>query len=395
MEQLNPGKLKLELFCKGIEIDDSADPSKEGRGIVKVRAGLGSGIEMILPDELYCNIPVVEPFVKGTPFSLIKRDGKYVIRRGGEELCQARLAERPKWYDLKTSSGRKMIEIGSMQGTTLAFYPSRICGFWEMKPRLNCRFCATGVNVSNDALPTVEEVVEVCQAAREEGDVTFCHFNTGYFGEDALDLIKPFVQAVKRKTKLLLGVQCPPDARPAKYDEIIDAGADHFSFCYEFHNPKVFAEICPGKEKHLTQRAFFNALEYTTKRMGKGRNSGEIIAGIEPLEDTFKAIDYITGAGAFPTVCVFRPVLGTDMADWPSPKYDDMLQVYRHMYEACRDHGIPTGIAPNVKTSLVVLPYEGRYFREGFSFGDALYGAKLAALRALFLVYFRTRLLFG
>jgi len=394
MERLNPGKLKLELFCKGIKIDPSCEMDKDGRGIMKVRAGLGSGLEVVLPDELYCNIPVLESFVGETPFSLAKRDGKYVIRRGGDQLCEARLAARPRWYDYRTSTGRSMIRIGSMQGTTLAFYPTRVCGFWEMDPRKNCRFCATGLNVSNDELPTVDEVVEVCYAARQEG-VTFCHFNAGFYGDAALEYMKPFVAAVKKETKLLVGVQVPPEKNLSRYDDLIEAGADHFSFCYEFQNPKVFAEICPGKEKYLTQQAFFDALEYTTRKMGKGRNSGEIIAGIEPLEDTFKAIDYITGVGAFPTICVFRPVIGTDMEKVPSPTYEDMLKVYGYMYKACRDRSIPTGIAPNIKTSLVVLPYEGRYFRDGFGLADAVYDARLAAMRMLFQAYYRAKLAFG
>jgi hypothetical protein len=394
MTTVNPGKLKLELFCKGIKLDEGLDPAREGRAITKIRAGLGSGLEMILPDDLYCNIPVVESFVKNTPFVLKKKNGALIICRGEEELCEARLAQKPLWYDEKTTTGRPMTEVGSLQGTTLAFYPTKVCGFWNMEPRMNCRFCATGINVSDAALPTVDEVVEVCRAARAEG-ATFCHFNVGYYGGKALDVIKPFVEAVKKKTRLLVGVQAPPQKDLSKYDELIDAGSDHFSFCYEFHNPSNFAEVCPGKEKHLGQKAFFEAMEYTTKKMGKGRNSGEIIAGVEPLEDTFAAIDYITAVGAFPTVCVFRPVIGTDMDRHPSPKYEDMALVYQHLYEACRDNSIPTGIAPNIKTSLVVLPYEGRYFRRNFGMSDAVYMVKLGLMRTAFRTLYRAKLLFG
>ncbi len=394
MKKMNSGALKLELLCKGIRIDESVQPEREGRALTKIRAGLGSGLEMILPDDLYCNIPVVESFARRSPFTLVKRNGSLLICRDEKELCPVRLAQKPKWYDYKTSTGRPMPEVGSMQGTTLAFYPTEVCGFWRMEPRVNCRFCATGINVSDAALPTVDEVMEVCRAARDEG-TTFCHFNAGFYAGRELDLIKPFVEAVKRKTRLLVGVQAPPQKDLSKYDELIDAGTDHFSFCYEFHNPKVFQDICPGKDTHLGQKAFFDAMEYTTSKMGKGRNSGEIIAGIEPLEDTLSAIDYITAVGAFPTICVFRPVQGTDMDKYPSPTYEDMVLVYRHMYEACRDNSIPTGIAPNIKTSLVVLPYEGRYFRRGFGVSDAVYSVKLGIMRAAFRTYYRSRLILG
>ena len=44
------------------------------------------------------------------------------------------------------------------------------------------------------------------------------------------------------------------------------------------------------------------------------------------------------------------------MADWPSPDYDDMRLVMAAMYDACRRHRIPIGLAPNIEVSLVVNP---------------------------------------
>jgi len=390
----NPGLLKLELLCRGMHIDSSCDIDREGRGLARIRAGLGSGVELVLPDDLYCNVPVLEDFVKLSPLTLALQDGAYVILRDGEIEGEVRLAPRPKWYDRRTKSGRLMSEVGGLQGTTLSFYSTEVCGFWNMKPRMNCRFCATGLNVTNASRPTVDEVVEVCQAAREEG-TTFCHFNGGYFGENGLNRMLPYVAEVKARTHLLVGVQMPPERDLTNYDSLIDAGTDHFSFCYEFHDPEVFATLCPGKNQKLGQQRFYDAIEYTSRRMGRGRNSGEIIAGLEPIENTMASIDHIVSMGAFPTVCVFRPVIGTDLADRPTPPFEDMVRVFRHMYEACRDQRIPTGIAPNVKTRLVVLPYEGRYFRESFGLSDALYGARLAAMRTLFRTFFRMRMIRG
>ena len=135
---------------------------------------------------------------------------------------------------------------------------------------------------------------------------------------------------------MLIGVQLAPEKDFSRYDRLIDLGVDHLSFCLEFWNPKYFAEICPGKEKMLGQKLFLDAMEYCAKRMPKGAVSGEIIAGIEPVEDTLAAIDYIADLGAFPTVCVFRPTVGADMESWPPPKYDEMRA--RH---AARLRGLP------------------------------------------------------
>src|SRR5918995_4588280 len=95
---------------------------------------------------------------------------------------------------------------------------------------------------------------------------------------------------------------------------------------------------------------------YCAGGLPRGAVSGEIIADIEPVTNTIQTIQRITSAGAFPTVCIFRPTIGSAMSDWPSPSYADMRTVMTAMYDACRRHRIPIGLAPNIEVSLVVNP---------------------------------------
>jgi hypothetical protein len=89
----------------------------------------------------------------------------------------------------------------------------------------------------------------------------------------------------------------------------------------------------------MSQGLFFDAMAYCAKRMPPGAVSGEIIAGIEPIERTLEAIDFITSLGAFPTVCIFRPTVDSDMETWPPPSYDDMRRVMQHV------RGLPAALA--------------------------------------------------
>ena len=42
----NPALLKLDLYCKGVRLDDSCYVEEDGgRKILRTRAGLGSGLE--------------------------------------------------------------------------------------------------------------------------------------------------------------------------------------------------------------------------------------------------------------------------------------------------------------------------------------------------------------
>jgi uncharacterized radical SAM superfamily protein len=131
----------------------------------------------------------------------------------------------------------------------------------------------------------------------------------------------------------------------------------------------------------MGQKAFFDAMEYTSKKLGKGRVSGEIIAGIEPIEATKRGIDRIVNAGAFPTVCIFRPTVGSEMEHVAPPDPEAMKDVFAYLYEACKRGGIPIGILP-IEVSLVVQPEEAADLVEA-SVSTRVYSMKNWTMRQL------------
>jgi hypothetical protein len=251
---LNPCELEIDLFCKGMRVDPSCTLEADGRPILRTRAGLGSGLEIIIPGPLkdvWVNVPVVEKFASRSCYRLAQSKNAYAVfddRQGFE--YPVRLSSEPAWYDRETSRGVPMHRVGVLQGTYLGIYISNSCGFWYHHPPCNCKFFTTRLNVGVNevALKDVEDVVEVAQAAKAESGVTFVHFNSGFQTNQDLDRAAPYVKAVKSRVGTLVGVQLTPTRDLWKYDRLIDLGADHFSFCYEFQNPVYFARYCPGKE---------------------------------------------------------------------------------------------------------------------------------------------------
>ena len=398
MAELNIGRLKLDLFCAGARIDESCTLEADTRPVKRTRGGLGSGLDVILPRKIWVNIPIVEPFAQKSPYILIKEGGKYQLcmenELGKKEIiCKISLPPRPDWYEQKTASGKRMGDIGVMQGTYFAVYPSDLCGFWKDEPRRNCRFCSVGLchGKTESEEKTVADVVESVKAAIKHEHITFVHFNTGFYEDDrALDIIRPYVKAIKCETNLLVGVQCPPAIDLLKYDQLKKAGADHVSFCYEIFSPDHFREICPGKSAYFGKRArelksdkllqevrqkaktfevepddgqliFYRALAYCLTLWRKGQVSGEIVAGLEPTESSVKAVEFNASFGAVTTVCVFRPCLGTDLEQQNPPEPKRLSPVLARMYEVCLERSIPYGIAPNIRTAMVHLPQEGRH----------------------------------
>jgi hypothetical protein len=389
-------ELEIELFCRGMRMDPDAG-DVEGLSLHRTRAGLGSGLEIVLNGgrkPIWVNVPVTEAFATVSPFRL-SGDGhayRVIDDRSGDTYPVSVPAE-PAWYSRTTRSVIPMSRIGVLQGTYLGIYVSTACLYWASSPSRACKFCTTGKNVgvSEQHRKKVEDVVEVARAARDESGAIFTHLNTGYHFEDVdrlepihgLRQCEPFVKALRREVGGFIGVQAMPVPKRmfSEYDALIDAGVDHFSFCYEFEDPEWFARICPGKAATHGQQAFFDAMEYTAKKLGRGRVSGEIIAGLEPIAATMRGIDRIVEAGAFPTVCIFRPTEGSALEGHPPPSPADMRQVFAHLYEACRDASLPVGILP-IEVSLVVQPEEAADLVLP-SVSSRAYEARLAVQRAL------------
>jgi hypothetical protein len=123
--------------------------------------------------------------------------------------------------------------------------------------------------------------------------------NGGFQGSRGLAFAAPYVEAIKRDVGMLVGLQLAPEPAFARYDALIAAGVDHLSFCLELLDPDWFARICPGKQRMHGQQLFIDAMTHCVAQMPRGAVSGEIIAGIEPVERTLEAIDLITS----PRVC--------------------------------------------------------------------------------------------
>src|ERR1700687_1182221 len=119
----NSALLKLDLYCRGLLLDDSCLVEEDGgRRVLRTRAGLGSGLELILPGGLWTNVPVAEPFAQQSPYLLRRRGGSYLLEREDRPVAPVRLSPRPAWYDATTSTGKPMTRIGTLQGTYLRIY---------------------------------------------------------------------------------------------------------------------------------------------------------------------------------------------------------------------------------------------------------------------------------
>ena len=139
---LNACELEIDLFCRGVRLPDDAAPSG-ARPVSRTRAGLGSGLELVIPTrsrlkpEIWVNAPVVEDFARRSPYRLAgsSASGYWIADDRVDLRYPVRLPAEPVWYARPASSGVPMGRIGVLQGTYLGIYVNPVCAFWNSTRR--------------------------------------------------------------------------------------------------------------------------------------------------------------------------------------------------------------------------------------------------------------------
>src|ERR1051326_3378969 len=142
---LNPCELEIDLFCRGMRVDSTCTLEADARHIARTRAGLGSGLEIVIPGpkDIWMNVPIEEDFAAVSPYRLEKGADGYAVVDGGHRY-PVRIPPEPKWYQRKTSSGTPMWKVGVLQGPYLGIYVGPPCAFHSAAEPVNCQFCTTG-----------------------------------------------------------------------------------------------------------------------------------------------------------------------------------------------------------------------------------------------------------
>lgn len=362
--KLNPSELKIDLFCHGAAIDDSCRLMEEGRPVDLAPEGLAGGLEMILPgemSELWVNVPIREQFSKKSPYRLSRREGGYFLTDSRNDRSYGvRLAPRPDWYMRQTSSGAVMSQIGILQGTVLWVD----LGPADHSPRPDSDAAPDGRPTAGDGIrprKSIGDVVETAAEARKKSGITMVLLREAGPEGGGIARLFPYIKALKRDVGILVVLEAPPEDDLQLYDQAYTLGVDHFTFRMRDRDGCGEDRAPSGSDGNERFPRTGKSLAHCVRLLGKGRTSGQLSAGNEPLEDTRGCIDYLTAAGAIPLVKILRPA-GGGMQGWTEPTDSGaMIRLSRHVYQACRSCHLPIGMVPNVHLSTLVHPMDTLY----------------------------------
>ena len=365
---LNPVRLKLDLAIKGLRLSEALASEPLFQATPSARDYASRDIELLLPDGIIATCPVGTGNAGRSPWQLaVKNDRFFITRDDGPDTeapqsVDVQVIAPPKFYNMTTSGGRPMWQVGTVHAGYISIDPASACGF--AVKGVACKFCTleNKVPIKEVEFCPVEEVVEVVRAAFEEGAAEFVYFNTGYFDSDdgGIGFLEPYVKAVKRQFNTLVAIEVNPPSDNKWIDRTYATGVDALSYAVEIYDPDILAEICQGRSSIIGRERYYEALEYAARIFPSGTVWSDLIVGLEPADSTRQGIDRLTSMGVLPVLSVFRPLDETSLKDHPVPDPDQVAPLYAHLYEAVRDAGINVQLMRDL--GYAITPIEARFF---------------------------------
>lgn len=357
----NPGFLKLELSAKGVRLSRELIEGKDLKAAFLARAGIGGGIDIILPDDVWVNAPVREAFTKESPYSLHKINGAFFLEKDGERI-EVGVIPPPAFYEKKTSEGTPFAQVGTVHGGYLTITPIAACDFFPKEE--SCRFCSANFVMGPEGKHalSVREVVEIVHEAFEEGIAEFVQMSIGFLeGEGhGLASLEPYIKAIKKNFGTLLAVEAHPPATDAWIDRTYAMGVDSVSYHLDIYDPEIFSRICPGKARHIGRERYLDALQYAASIFPSGTVTSNLIVGLEPFDSTIEGITHLTRMGVVPLLPIFKPLEGSDYSRHNIPESEEIAPLYAHLYNTVKANKISMNWSKHV--SIFITPIEGRYF---------------------------------
>lgn len=387
----NISSLKIDLMLRGLRVEGPLGD------VVARSSRAGMGLDLILPGQMFANIPYGHEYTQKSPYLLTRKpNGDTVITDGSDEV-EVKLIETPDFYRKKTSTGVPLSKIGTIHGTFCVIIPQPRCDFYDTSTE--CKYCAGNfdINYGQGADPfTVDEVLETVSAVIEEKNVDKIYLSVGFSGTDdgGIVFLAPYIEAIKKHFNILVAVEALPPKENKWIDETYAVGADSVLYNLEIFDKELFELMCPGRAELIGHDRYIDALKYAAKIFPGGTVASHLIVGLEMPGSTMQGIDRLIGIGVVPILPIYRPSADRNLSIDPL-NAEIILPVYKHLYKKSLEADLNLNWVRDI--SIVTTPIEGALIIKGARSGfkalfDSFYKSKIGIKAAWGLSSIRRKL---
>jgi len=333
-------QLKISTFSRGIAVDAAAAQRLSDGGTIPLSLheyATTGGVTFIAEGDVFVNAPFDEWYVTSPDAVLTfdSREQSFVIRFRGKELA-VRPVRLPGYLGVRDGLGRAITDVAMSHGDRLRLSPIAGCS-------LDCAFCdmATMPYVKRAS----EQLIAAIEVARSDQGLPVNHtlVSGGTPTRRDFAYYDEVCRAIVTAAAMPVDVMMVPRPDTDWIDRLVDAGVHGFSINVEVFSDAAATSITRLKHRigvgHLG-RNIEHAVELTG---GNGRVRSMIVAGLEPLETTLEAVEFVARLGCDPVLSPFRPAEGTRLARVRPPTVEFQERLYLESREIVARHGVKLG----------------------------------------------------
>ncbi|OGW14662.1 MAG: hypothetical protein A3G93_11215 [Nitrospinae bacterium RIFCSPLOWO2_12_FULL_45_22] len=358
---MNPGYLKVKLALEGVRLGASLQADDIEKQIIHRIEGDYQGVMMILPEDIWAYVPIVdhpEPHL----YTLVRERDTFFIQRD-EERIPIRLVHYHKTNCKNPCPNQDIqsLKTGFIHGKFISFSPLSCCP--SLGWRTYCPHQGQHHTISGKHL-ALEAVLEDIQKAVDNDWGEFVHLHVGLVATEdrGITLLEPYITAIKRRFNTLIAVEIDPPTTNDWIDRTYALGVDSISYNIDIFNPPLFQKIHPEREALIGRERYLEALAYAAEIFPAGTVTSQLILGLEPKEWTLTGIDTLTKLRIVPLLPL--PLLGTwarkEIARGDLLSLEDIIEIGAHLYWAVKKNRVRVNWMNF--GGHILTPLDGRFF---------------------------------
>ncbi|MDO8671931.1 MAG: hypothetical protein Q7O66_10945, partial [Dehalococcoidia bacterium] len=228
-----------------------------------------------------------------------KSHGKYAIYEGAEHIEDVFFNPANHWVDEpdkepRTSKGTLITSLITRKHRCFFLAPLRYCDFLGRGE--GCKFC--NYNAAHDHAKArgikyaialnLEDTAEAYKILASEIRIVEGRFQSGAISDDEKEA-KQQIRFLERiaggaSYKPHLAMSVPPMSRK-NLQRLKDAGLDGINSNIEVWDRELFAEICPGKDKHRGYERYLQSMTEAVDVFGTGHVGCSLVGGVTQIPE--------------------------------------------------------------------------------------------------------------
>jgi hypothetical protein len=324
-------RVKLLLMTEGVTVTSRAREElslhQPDRPLTLAEYATTSGITLSLEGEVWVNAPIAlhnPNFVSDdAPNVLDFEESQYFIR-SGESRIPAKPLPVPDYHDELNSSEERYTTYAASHADRVRISPIEGCG-------IVCTFCDLPYEFRYRR-KRVDGLVDSVQRAIDDKALPAKHIlisgGTPSLDQDDMNFMNTVYRAVaERFSSFPVDIMMVPLPGLLDLGSLKAAGIHGLSINLEIYNRELARKVMRAKYD-LGLDYYLDFIEKAVTIFGPGRVRSLLLVGLEPAEDTLKAVHELARRGCDPVLSPFRPDPSTPLRNHPVPGIDLLEQVY-------------------------------------------------------------------